>query len=95
MLETIQDHLYTVPPRCREVRPDLNVPEQLDSIIARCLAKEPVDRYQSIADVRGDLSLIKLAELDSAAASANECAGSGGESGDSEKKKGWKRFLPW
>lgn len=42
-------HLSTPPPRVTDVCPD--APADLAAIIARCLSKDPVDRFQSMADV--------------------------------------------
>src|SRR4030095_9744576 len=95
MLETIQEHLYTVPPRCREVRPEVNLPEQLDSIISRCLAKEASERYQSVAELAADLNQLDVSGRDSPPPGGTVPAPGARELGDSEKKKGWRRFLPW
>ena len=51
-------HVHTPAPDVRELRPDL--PQPLPTIVTRCLAKDPADRYQSareiLAEVRGALS---------------------------------------
>ena len=44
-------------PRLSSVRPDLPAP--LDRLVAKCLARGPDDRYQSIADVIGDLQIVQ------------------------------------
>jgi eukaryotic-like serine/threonine-protein kinase len=48
-------HRCTPPPRLTEVSPD--VPADLAAIIARCLSKDPADRFQSMADVVGALGI--------------------------------------
>ncbi len=93
MLETIQEHLCTIPPRCREVRPEANLPEQLDSIIARCLAKDPAERYQSVAEL--GVALNQLDERESPGTAGIASARVDGEPGESDKEKGWKKLLPW
>jgi tetratricopeptide (TPR) repeat protein len=51
-------HVHTPAPDIRELRPE--IPSALASIVNRCLAKDPADRYQStreiLAEVRGTLS---------------------------------------
>ena len=49
----ISSILTDAPPLVRAVRPGL--PQALDRIIRRCLAKEPDRRYQSAIDLRSDL----------------------------------------
>jgi serine/threonine-protein kinase len=45
-----------VPKAPIELRPD--IPEQLNDVILGCLAKDPDDRYASVADLASDLSLL-------------------------------------
>jgi CheY-like chemotaxis protein/tRNA A-37 threonylcarbamoyl transferase component Bud32 len=55
-LDTIQAHLSANVLPCREARPDFALPEWLDAAVMRCLAKQPVGRYQSCRDLLSDLS---------------------------------------
>jgi predicted ATPase/signal transduction histidine kinase/GAF domain-containing protein len=52
--EWIHCHIAREPPRLREHVP--GIPEMLEAIVARLLAKAPEDRYQTAAGVRADLS---------------------------------------
>ncbi len=51
-------HLNEPPPPVRRHRPD--VPDALDSIVARCLEKAPKDRPQSAADVGKEIEQVEL-----------------------------------
>jgi serine/threonine-protein kinase len=47
----LRGHLMQVPPKLRDVQPDLAFPEAVEDIIARCLAKQPADRFPSMEAV--------------------------------------------
>jgi DNA-binding response OmpR family regulator/tRNA A-37 threonylcarbamoyl transferase component Bud32 len=55
-LDTIQEHLDTIPTPCRQTRPELELPEALDRIVCRCLAKDPAERFQSAAELASALN---------------------------------------
>ena len=55
-VEIAMKHLADVPPAPSELRPD--VPEDLDLVVVRALAKEPADRYQSAAAMDADLETV-------------------------------------
>ena len=62
-------HLQSPPPQPSIIRGDL--PRALDAVIARALAKNPDDRYQSASEVvRAALRLLETAERDREAALA-------------------------
>lgn len=61
--------LYEDPPPLRGLRPD--VPEALERIAARCLAKEPGERCPDAASVLAELSAAGLWESGSSSASAS------------------------
>lgn len=44
-------HLTDQPPPINKVRPDLQFPEMLERVVARCLSKNPDDRYQDMDDL--------------------------------------------
>jgi len=51
ILETIMMQVSETAPAMKEVRPDLEFPSILETIIAKTLAKDPADRYQSMRDL--------------------------------------------
>jgi eukaryotic-like serine/threonine-protein kinase len=55
-VEIAMKHLADVPPAPSELRSD--VPEDLDLVVVRALAKEPADRYQSAAAMDADLETV-------------------------------------
>jgi eukaryotic-like serine/threonine-protein kinase len=63
--QSIRAIQYADPPPLREIAPQL--PVELESVILRCLEKQPSARYASAADVREALKTIMMAmQLDSA-----------------------------
>ena len=56
-LEIAMKHLSEVPVPPSEKRPD--VPDDLDNIVLRALAKDPEDRYQTAEDMAGDLARVQ------------------------------------
>jgi serine/threonine-protein kinase len=57
MGDLIVAHVCQVPPRARDRVPEL--PEALDRIVARCLAKPPDDRYPSMAELAEALDAVE------------------------------------
>jgi beta-lactam-binding protein with PASTA domain len=55
-VEIAMKHLAEIPPAPSEIRPD--VPDDLDLVVLRALAKEPADRYQSAAAMDADLETV-------------------------------------
>jgi len=54
--DVLTAHVRRPPPRPRSIRPD--IPEQLESIILRCLEKDPDRRFQSAGSIHRRLGLI-------------------------------------
>ena len=54
----IRMHLRVPPPDPRAIKPQL--PAGVGPIIERCMAKRPVDRYQSFRDVEDDLQALRI-----------------------------------
>jgi eukaryotic-like serine/threonine-protein kinase len=62
--QTIRATQFAEPPNLREILPDL--PIELESVILRCLEKQPSARFSSAADVREGLrTIMKTLQLDS------------------------------
>lgn len=54
----ILHHLYTPPPPLRPERPE--IPDALEELVVRCLAKQPGERYQSAGEVIAFASAARL-----------------------------------
>lgn len=54
--EIIFQHLDEKPLGFEEVQPDLVYPDELKNLVARCLAKDPSERIQSMLEVHNELS---------------------------------------
>ena len=62
-LQSIRAIQFAEPPALREIVPDIS--QELESVILRCLAKQPSERYASAADVREGLkTIMKSMNLD-------------------------------
>ncbi len=55
MMETMSKHLSDRPPSFATVRPDLYIPERLEQVVLKALAKDPDARQQSMDDLRQEL----------------------------------------
>jgi hypothetical protein len=44
-----------MPPRFNEIRPDLYIPERLEAVVFKAMAKSPDDRHQTMAELTRDL----------------------------------------
>lgn len=53
--DTMGKQISEPPPPFKEARPDLDIPESMEKIVMRALAKQPEDRYQSLTQMRKDL----------------------------------------
>ena len=53
--DILTQHLRDQPPRMSSVNPYLRIPEPLEQLVARCLAKTPEHRYQSAEELILDL----------------------------------------
>lgn len=56
--ETMNKHMTVMPAPFERVRPDLALPERLQEMIFKAMAKAPEKRYQTISDLMDDLSVL-------------------------------------
>ncbi len=57
----LKQQVSDTPPPIRQLRPDLEIPAALEAVVLRCLAKEPADRYQDMADLEAALCEAQIA----------------------------------
>ncbi|MCA9815652.1 MAG: serine/threonine protein kinase, partial [Cyanobacteria bacterium HKST-UBA01] len=57
MVETMSKHINDAPPSFQEARPDLYIPERVEQVILRALAKAPEDRQQSMEQLATELEM--------------------------------------
>ncbi len=55
MVETMSKHISEMPPRFKESRPDLYIPERIEAVVFKAMAKDPANRHQSMAELCRDL----------------------------------------
>lgn len=58
VIMTFMKHMSEQPKPMAEVTPGLRISPELEAIVIRCMQKDPNARYQSVAEVRKDLSTI-------------------------------------
>lgn len=58
-IETALLHQEQEPPKLSEILPELGLPQSIDLVIGKCLAKEPAERYQSAKELSADLIRIR------------------------------------
>ncbi len=54
-LLTMMSHIESTPPTFAELAPALEIPERVEAVVQRCIAKEPDQRFQSAAELRKEL----------------------------------------
>jgi eukaryotic-like serine/threonine-protein kinase len=64
-MQVVMNHIQKTPPRPRSVNPSL--PEDLETVILRCMEKTPEKRYAQVADILKELTAIS-SRLDAASA---------------------------
>lgn len=62
-LETIVQHQEKTIPRLQDLLPELEVPNEMETIVERCLQKNPDDRFQSMSEVRAALAAVPLPKV--------------------------------
>jgi len=84
-LATISMHAHTPPPAMADVYDEEEFPDQMETIIATCLNKSPDDRFQTVADLRKEISelrsVVSAAQRDSEHLANREGAHRHGASG--------------
>lgn len=55
VIDTMRKHLDEAPMPLKTARADLAIPEHLEHVVLKALAKEPIDRYQTMKELRDDL----------------------------------------
>ena len=50
-IDVIVKHMKEAPPPFREVRPDLDIPPEVEAVVLRCLEKDPARRFQSMDEL--------------------------------------------
>jgi predicted Ser/Thr protein kinase len=58
-IELLQRHIATAPPHPRSLKPQL--PEALETVILRCLQKDPQLRYSAVSEILADLTMLSTA----------------------------------
>ena len=61
---TLHAHMHTPPPKLVDAAPGVPVPQVLEQLVARCLAKAPDDRYTSVDALLADLRLDEVEEVE-------------------------------
>lgn len=59
MVSTIVEQISKPARTLREVRPDMTFPARLEDLMAKALAKDPADRYQSMSELLTDLNEVQ------------------------------------
>ncbi len=62
-LEIINKHAHEKPPKLAEENPDVDFSEQLEKVVAKCLEKNPGDRYQSMEELSRELYAVAQSDL--------------------------------
>ena len=57
--ELFRQHLTEPPPPFVDVRPDLNLPEELETLVFRALAKSPDERFNTAGEMRAALRVVR------------------------------------
>lgn len=58
-IELLDQHAHTAPQKFADIAPQLNIPQGLESVIRKCMQKDPAHRYQTSEALHSDLEKIK------------------------------------
>jgi serine/threonine-protein kinase len=67
-IATASKHMSEPPPRFTDIRPDLDLPEVLETVVLKTLAKDPAARYQNMSEFKDALQGAAAATRQAAAA---------------------------
>ncbi|MGE0787617.1 MAG: serine/threonine protein kinase [Sandaracinaceae bacterium] len=59
LMGVLTKHVYEQPIPPRELPPPVAVPPGLEAIILKCLAKQPAERYSTMAELKADLAAVQ------------------------------------
>ncbi len=62
VLETVQKHIDETPIPVSQVRPELEIPVAMETIVSRGLSKDPEARFQSAAELKISLEKLKVGD---------------------------------
>ncbi len=69
-LDLINKHAHEPPPRLSDINEKVDFSNQLEKLVAKCLEKNPNDRYQSMAELSSALNSLAIGELPDSTVSA-------------------------
>ena len=75
LVECLYKHVNEMPAPFSQQCPELNLPEDLEAVIFKALAKKPEDRYQSMADLKNALESVEAYQKDIASKTYGSLAG--------------------
>lgn len=58
IVQTVYKHTHEKPPSLKTVRPDLDIPEQLEVLVLKALEKEPAMRFPSMSVLKRNLEFV-------------------------------------
>jgi eukaryotic-like serine/threonine-protein kinase len=67
-IECMYKHVHETPESFKDVVPELNLPEALENIIFKAMAKDPADRYQTMNELREALGMLRQSSTQFASA---------------------------
>jgi eukaryotic-like serine/threonine-protein kinase len=75
LVECLYKHVNEMPAPFSEICPEYNLPEDLEAVVFKALAKKPEDRYQSMADLKTALESVDDYQKDIASKTYGSLAG--------------------
>jgi serine/threonine protein kinase/tetratricopeptide (TPR) repeat protein len=75
LVECLYKHVNEMPAPFSQIAPELNLPNDLEAVVFKALAKKPEDRYQSMNDLKSALESTEAYKRDIASKTYNSLAG--------------------